>query len=177
WTPHAVVCRQRSLAITLTWGRARRPAARPARRASPLAALLAWDVASGFAEPIPPMRLDTLWTQVPIVAHRRGREPGLHVVTPAGDGLRLAAVPRAIADQLALMPWVPRARARTAGLGPLVDAGLLGPRDLPLRIRPDDPAALDGWRFALVRAPAPPRPAGRSRRQQRGPPMPQRLAH
>jgi hypothetical protein len=26
--------------------------------------------------------------------------------------------------------------------------GLLAPRDLPLRVIPDDPAALDGWQFA-----------------------------
>jgi hypothetical protein len=31
---------------------------------------------------------------------------------------------------------------------PLLDAGILGPRDLPLRIIPQDPRALDGWRFA-----------------------------
>ena len=37
--------------------------------------------------------------------------------------------------------------ALAAGLEPLIGAGILGPRDLPLRIRPDDPAALDGWRF------------------------------
>ena len=47
-TPHAVVCRRRSLAITLTWTRAAAPAA------DPMAALLGWDVVSGFAEPIPP---------------------------------------------------------------------------------------------------------------------------
>jgi hypothetical protein len=46
------------------------------------------------------------------------------------------------------MPRLTRSRARAAGLSPLLDAGILGPRDLPLRIRPDEPAALDGWRFA-----------------------------
>jgi hypothetical protein len=46
------------------------------------------------------------------------------------------------------MPRLSRAGALAAGLGPLLDAGILGPRDLPLRIRPDDPGALDGWRFA-----------------------------
>jgi hypothetical protein len=46
------------------------------------------------------------------------------------------------------MPHLPRTLAVAAGLSPLVDAGILGPRDLPLRIRPDEPATLDGWRFA-----------------------------
>ena len=48
-TPHAVVCRRRSLAVTLTWGPARRT--RDGRRDK---GLLRWDVASGYAEPIPP---------------------------------------------------------------------------------------------------------------------------
>ena len=82
WTPHAVVCRQRSLATTLTWARATAPARRASRgRKSPLAGLLAWDVVSGFAEPIPPARPATLWTQVPILVRARGalgRAPGLH---------------------------------------------------------------------------------------------------
>ena len=30
----------------------------------------------------------------------------------------------------------------------LLDAGILGPRDLPLRIVPKHPRALEGWRFA-----------------------------
>jgi hypothetical protein len=46
------------------------------------------------------------------------------------------------------MPRLSRTLALAAGLAPLVDAGILGPQDLPVRIRPDDPAALDGWRFA-----------------------------
>jgi hypothetical protein len=147
WTPHAVVCRRRSLAVTLTWGRAA-PDARAARRGSPLDALLGWDVASGFAEPIPPARPGTLWTQIPVVARRVGRESGFRVFTRDGEGPRVPATARSIADQLALMPWLSRSCARAVGLEPLIDAGLLGPRDLPLRIRPDDPAALDGWRFA-----------------------------
>jgi hypothetical protein len=46
------------------------------------------------------------------------------------------------------MPRLSRRLALAAGLAPLIDTGILGPRDLPLRIRPDDPGALDGWRFA-----------------------------
>jgi len=34
------------------------------------------------------------------------------------------------------------------GAQPLLDAGILGPRDLPLRVVPTNPRALDGWRFA-----------------------------
>jgi hypothetical protein len=31
---------------------------------------------------------------------------------------------------------------------PLLEAGVLGSRDLPLRIVPARPESLDGWRFA-----------------------------
>jgi hypothetical protein len=34
------------------------------------------------------------------------------------------------------------------GAQPLVDAGILAGRDLPVRIVPQRPKALDGWRFA-----------------------------
>ena len=148
-TPHAVVCRRRSLAVTLTWGRAKPSTGRSARRGSPQDGLLGWDVVSGFADPIPPAHPRTLWTQVPIILARRvGREPDLRVWTPDGEGPPLPAGAGRWADGLSLMPWLSRTLAHAAGLTPLIDAGILGPRDLPLRIRPDDPAALDGWRFA-----------------------------
>jgi mannose-6-phosphate isomerase-like protein (cupin superfamily) len=147
-TPHAVVCRRRSLAVTLTWGRSAHQAERSTRRGHPLAGLLGWDVVSGFAEPIPPARPRTLWTQVPILVDRAGREPDLRVWTPDGEGPRLSASAGPWADRLSLMPWLSRTLALAAGLEPLIDAGILAPHDLPLRIRPDDPAALDGWRFA-----------------------------
>ena len=147
-TPHAVVCRRRSLAVTLTWGRAA-PAAEPAARGGQLPTRLPrWDVSSGFAVPIPPPHPRTLWTQVPLLARRTGHEPGLRVWTPAGEGPRLPAATRSWAGPLALMPRLSRPLALAAGLEPLIDAGILGSQDLPLRIRPDDPAALDGWRFA-----------------------------
>jgi hypothetical protein len=146
-TPHAVVCRRRSLAVTLTW---RRPAAtgRAERRERPDASALWWDVVSGFAEPIPPESRRTLWTQVPAGARRARGEPHLRVWTSDGEGPRLPPSADTWAGALVLMPRLSRAGALAAGLGPLLDAGILGPRDLPLRIRPDDPGALDGWRFA-----------------------------
>jgi hypothetical protein len=136
-TPHAVRCRRRSLALTLTWRRSGTPAA---------AGRLSWDVVSGFAEPIPPASVRTLWTQVP-VSVRAGRGPDLRVWTLSGEGPQLPATAGAFTAQLALMPHLSRPLAIAAGLEPLIDSGILGPRDLPLRIRPDDPAALDGWRF------------------------------
>jgi mannose-6-phosphate isomerase-like protein (cupin superfamily) len=147
-TPHAVVCRGRSLAVTLTWARGtRRGRGARGRRPGPTASL-AWDVVSGFAEPIPPVHSRTLWAQVPLVARRFGRAPTLHVWTPDGEGPRLPARAAAWIRELPAMPWLSRGLAARAGLEPLIAAGLLAPHDLPLRIRPTDPGALDGWRFA-----------------------------
>jgi len=61
---------------------------------------------------------------------------------------------RPLAAQLATMPSFRRpapgrARRRAgAALALLERHGIVAPQDLPLRIVPDDPAALDGWRFA-----------------------------
>jgi mannose-6-phosphate isomerase-like protein (cupin superfamily) len=143
-TPHAVVCRRRSLAITLTWARATRSVSE-ARRASDL---LRWDVVSGFAARIPPPSPRTLWVQVPVLAEPAGPAAPVHVRTADGEGPRLPGAARAWAARLSLMPRLTPMLVRAAGLSPLIDAGILGPRDLPLRIRPDDPSALDGWRFA-----------------------------
>jgi len=51
---------------------------------------------------------------------------------------------------LAHLPRMPTLDRKTAGplLEPLLAVGILGSRDLPLRIVPDKPAALDGWQFA-----------------------------
>jgi mannose-6-phosphate isomerase-like protein (cupin superfamily) len=125
-TPHAVVCRD-------------------ARRAPER---LRWDVVSGFAEPIPPANAHALWVQVPVLAEPSGRAAELRVRIPGGEGPRLSHAASAWAAALGLMPRLTPALARVAGLWPLVDAGILGPRDLPRRIRPDDPSSLDGWRFA-----------------------------
>lgn len=141
-TPHGVVCRRRSLAVTLTWG------TRTAGATRAPAGFVEWDVASGFADPIPPRRPGTLWTQVPVVARRASRGASARVWTPYGEGPRVPARAAAAVDRLALMPRLPRALAHAAGLDPLIAAGILGDRDLPLRIRPENPATLDGWRFA-----------------------------
>jgi hypothetical protein len=143
-TPHAVVCRHRSLAITLTWARAARPAS-DARRAP---ALLRWDVVSGFAEPIPAATAHALWVQVPVLAEPSARAAELRVRIPGGEGPPLPQAARGWAAGLGLMPRLTPTLARVAGLSPLVGAGILGPRDLPRRIRPADPSTLDGWRFA-----------------------------
>jgi hypothetical protein len=147
WTPHDVVCHQRSVALSLTWrapdARARR-AAPPARRAG----LATWDVVSGRVEAIPPASRVDLWTQVPAVAGPLTRE-GFELVTPDGI-LRLPATAYRLASRLAPMPRVrPEAGPRSrAALAPLLAHGILAPQDLPLRICPDDPRALEGWGFA-----------------------------
>jgi hypothetical protein len=139
WTPHDVVCRGRSLALSLTWGRSDAPARHATARA---AGTIAWDVVSGRVDAVPPASRTRLWTQVPALAGPSG------LLTPDGlvpvpDGLR------ALARRLAVMPSFPRPadRATHAALGPLLEHGVVAPQDLPLRIIPDDPRALDGWRL------------------------------
>jgi Cupin superfamily protein len=146
WTPHDVVCYERSLALSLTWraqdARAGR-AAPHARRAG----LAAWDVVSGRVDAMPRASRTHLWTQVPVIAGPLTRR-GFELLTPEGV-LRLPAAAHRLARQLTLMPRLrplrgPRSRA---ALAPLLAHGIVAPQDLPLRIRPDDPRALDGWRF------------------------------
>src|SRR5262245_43766600 len=60
-TPHRVLCRGRSLAVSLTWRRAERTRQGGAR-------LPEWDVAPGRADRVPPTSRTRLWTQVPAVA-------------------------------------------------------------------------------------------------------------
>jgi hypothetical protein len=147
WTPHDVVCHERSLALSLTW----RACDARARRASPLArraGLATWEVVSGRVDAVPPASRVHLWTQVPVVAGPLTRT-GFELITPAGI-LRLPAPAHRLARRLALMPRFrsplgPRGRAAVA---PLLAHGVVAPQDLPLRIRPDDQRALDGWRFA-----------------------------
>jgi hypothetical protein len=145
WTPHDVVCHTRSLALSLTW---RRPDAR-ARRASPearAAGLAAWDVVSGRVDAMPRPARGRLWTQVPAVM-TTGRSR-VTLVTPDG-ALSLPPGVRSVAGHLALMSSFPApGRRARAAFAPLLEQGIVAPQDLPLRIIPADPEALDGWRFA-----------------------------
>ncbi|MBI2156366.1 MAG: hypothetical protein HYU26_05585 [Candidatus Rokubacteria bacterium] len=147
FTPHEVVCHGRSLAVTLTWRRRAGPALRPGTRAH-AAGLAEWDVASGRVAAMPQRSARSLWTQVPAAAgplDRARRRFSLQLA--GGTTLVLPARLRALAARLELMPRLDGVRALD-GLAPLVARGLLGPEDLPLRILPDRPRALDGWRFA-----------------------------
>jgi Cupin superfamily protein len=143
-TPHRVIYRGRSLALSLTWRR------RPRGARIDAGALVDWDVAAGRADRVPPARRDRLWAQVPALAGplRPGaREFMLRV--PGGE-VRLSARVHARARRLTAMPtWREvTARDRLGALAPLMEHGLVAPRDLPLRIIPAHPRALDGWRFA-----------------------------
>jgi hypothetical protein len=153
-TPHRVVCHGRSLAVSLTWGPRveRRHAGRtPLARSRALAeGLTVWDVASGKAEPWPPDATPgTLWTQVPAVAGALHRRRSTFTLRTADDELTLPASMHALASRLAAMPRLDVADldAAQASLQPLLDAGILADEDVPLVVTPDDPAALDGWRF------------------------------
>jgi hypothetical protein len=144
WTPHDVVCHGRSLALSLTWrrldARGHRAARRPVARRRGLAA---WDVVSGRVRAVPPPARRRLFTQVPALA------VGAMLVTPDG-ALRLPPAARALARRLALMPSFarPAGPRASAALAPLIEHGIVGPQELPLRIEPARPQALDGWRFA-----------------------------
>jgi hypothetical protein len=143
WTPHDVVCHARSLALSLTW---RRPDAR-ARRAGAAgraAGLVAWDVVSGRADAAPRTSRARLWTQVPAVVSA-GAPP---VLVTAEGTMPLPAGSVSLARGLAAMPCFAPADGRArAALAPLIERGIVAPQDLPLRIIPADPGALDGWSF------------------------------
>ena len=139
-----MVCHGRSLALSLTWrvpdARARRAARDPRARAR---ALAAWDVASGSVDAVPPVTRARVFTQVPAIAQ------GEWLVTPDG-AVTLPPVARSLARRLALMPSLPMpasGRARRA-VEELAARGIVGAQELPLRVVPEDPKALDGWRFA-----------------------------
>lgn len=146
WTPHDVVCHGRSLALSLTW-RARDARARSAGAARRRLGAVEWDVVAGRVDAIPSVSRSRLWTQVPFVA---GPTQGgtFDLATP--DGVRrLPVSARRLVQRLTLMPHLPRPRGSRdrAALELLIEAGLVGPQDLPLRIIPDDAKTLDGWRF------------------------------
>lgn len=140
-TPHRVIYRGRSLALSLTWKRPRR-GARPDASAH-----IEWDVAAGRADRVPPARRDRLYTQVPaVVDSRRAGPESLRIRVPGGM-LDLPAQAGDAARRLAAMPiWEGEGTRST--LAELIEHGVIGPRDLPLRIVPAEPEALDGWRFA-----------------------------
>jgi hypothetical protein len=128
-TPHRVVCRERSLALTLTWTRA------PRRMRAE------WDVTSGRAEPWPPHRAsDRLWTQVPVTARR-----SFTVETPEGRA-RVPATAHRLVSRLGDMPVV-RLRVGDPRVAPLVALGILAEEDLPQLVVPVNPTVLDGWNF------------------------------
>lgn len=142
-TPHRVVCRGRSLALSLTW----KTGATPPTGARAARALTAWEVTSGRANPIPRRSADKVWTQVPVCAgpvDRRRRDFPLWL---PGGVVRLPARSHALARRLSTMPALRRSNLDLAAQ-PLLEAGVLGSRDLPLRIVPARPKSLDGWRFA-----------------------------
>jgi mannose-6-phosphate isomerase-like protein (cupin superfamily) len=147
-TPHGVVCRERSLAISLTWKtRRRRPRAGTRAWAE---GLVEWDVASGRVADRPRPSADRLWTQAPAVAGPLDRARRRFTVWTPQGALTLPASARALARRLVEMPSFTR-DARTAPdpvLARLGEYGLVADEDLPLRIVPDDVRALDGWRFA-----------------------------
>jgi mannose-6-phosphate isomerase-like protein (cupin superfamily) len=137
-TPHRVVCHGRSLAVSLTWTRARRPGV-----------LTAWDVVDGRVDAVPHPSADRLWTQVPVMAgpvdrHRRD----FPLSTTDGVAVRLPAAVREWAARLSLMPWLRRREVPAAALPPLLESGILAAVDLPRVVYPSRPRALDGWRFA-----------------------------
>ncbi len=146
WTPHDVICRGRSLALSLTW----RSLDARGRRATPAtwrAGLAAWDVVSGRVDAVPAVVRSRLWTQVPVVPGPLTRA-GFDLVTPDGI-LHLPSATRTISHRLGLMPSfpLPSGSPSRAALAPLLDHGIVAPQDLPLRIVPDDATTLDGWRF------------------------------
>jgi hypothetical protein len=140
-TPHEVVCHGRSLALSLTWSRPRRPARADATARA--LSLASWDVASGRAHPRPRATEHWLWTQAPAVV---GGTRGDRFALWTAEGARwLPPSARTLAARLSTMPAVAGAPAAAATL---VANGLLAPEDLPLTIVPEAPKTLDGWRFA-----------------------------
>lgn len=142
-TPHRVVCSGRSLALSLTW-KCRRAPVSPRRAARGLSV---WDVATGRAERIPPASRGRLWTQVPVAAGPVNRKRGRFPLFTAGGKIWLPTALLPLASRLGAMPYMSRA-GLTRAAAPLIEAGVLGPRDLPLRILPKRRLALDGWGFA-----------------------------
>src|SRR5262249_38022643 len=132
-TPHAVVCRGRSLALSLTWSR---------RRARGQGA--PWDVASGRARPRPRRDPRWLWTQVPVTAGALDRaRRRFRLQTPEGSAW-LPARAHGLARRLTGMPAI---AAGTADAATLIALGVLAPEDLPQAIVPAAPRTPDRRRL------------------------------
>ncbi len=166
WMPHRVVCRARSLALSLTWS----PPARQPRRWAPRVrssepgpgghgrgldgspharaeSLASWVVTDGRVTERPRRSRTWLWTQVPAVASPPASPDTARLWTVDG-AVDLDAPVGRLATTLAAMPMLRRRGVRERLLASLVALGILGDEDLPLRILPTDVASLDGWRFA-----------------------------
>jgi mannose-6-phosphate isomerase-like protein (cupin superfamily) len=109
--------------------------------------LTAWDVVSGQADAIPPLCADRVWTQVPACTVATGSRDAALVIAGGGKH-RMPLVPRALAAGLPAMPALAVGRTPPDAVRFLIEHGVLAARDLPLRLVPTDPGALDGWRFA-----------------------------
>lgn len=144
-TPHRVVCHGRSLAVSLTWGRRARVSGGSGRRTA--LALATWDVVSGYVDSPARPRQDRVFVQVPAIAGPSDAAGRARLWTADARAIRVPARPRRVLDALGRMPSLTREAAGRL-VGPLLEAGILAPADLPLRIRPEDPRTLDGWRFA-----------------------------
>jgi hypothetical protein len=100
---------------------------------------------------VPPATRGRLWTQVPAVLTEvgRGRRRRPLLGVDGGATVDVGPLSAAIGGALAAMPsWPTRGRRPAPELARLEAWGVLGPRDLPRRIVPHHPRALDGWRFA-----------------------------
>lgn len=151
WTPHRVVCRGRSLALTLTWAPPRPRAGAGHGRRHQASGLTAWPVTSGRVDLIPRASRSRLWTQVPALAGPVDRARGAFPLwLPDGAVRWLPPRAHAVARHLATMPSLatPRGAVERAIMEPLIRCGVLGPRDLPRRVIPAEPRALDGRHFA-----------------------------
>jgi len=110
------------------------------------AGLTAWDVVSGQVDALPPKSSDRLWTQVPAMpGTTHAARHAIPVWTPDG----VVTLPARLRPLVRSLPWMPTfTGVRERDVRELIDSGILGPQDLPLRIVPAAPRALDGWRFA-----------------------------
>ena len=87
-----------------------------------------------------------VWTQVPAIATAVSAR-GADLVLPEGERVHVRGASKAAAQGLATMACFSR-EALGEALADLESHGIVGAQDLPMTVVPDEPAALDGWRFA-----------------------------